>query len=115
MKLFFKKRRPAYAGDSRFPDKAAFVRQITHDINGDFYGVTSLCLLLKRAIEKQEDPIPLLDHLTGACRDYTAKLGNFLQYIRLDAGIAETFKEPVDIRNLMNKLLAEYESLADEK
>jgi signal transduction histidine kinase len=115
MKLFFQKRRVGFSGGSSSPEKASFVRHITHDINGDFYGVASLCFLLKRAIEKKEDPIPLLDHLTGACRDYNTKLGNFIQYTRSDAGIAETFKEPLNIRELLRKMIAEYESLMEEK
>ena len=95
--------------------KATFIRQITHDIRGDFYGVTSVCHMLGRAIQKNEDPLPYLDHLTDAFKEYTYKLNNFLEYTRADVGLVDTRRELVDIRQLLNKVIAEYKYLALER
>jgi len=81
--------------------KADFIRQITHDIKGDFFGVSSVCLILRLAIEKKEDPIIILDRLTEACDEYKYKLNNFLEYTKFDAGIRETIREPVNLRSLL--------------
>lgn len=83
------------------PGKADFIRQITHDIKGDFFGVSSVCLILRLAIEKKEDPITILDRLTEACDEYKYKLNNFLEYTKFDAGIRETIREPVNLRSLL--------------
>lgn len=83
------------------PGKADFIRQITHDIKGDFFGVSSVCLILRLAIERKEDPIIILDRLTEACDEYKYKLNNFLEYTKFDAGIHETIHEPVNLRNLL--------------
>jgi signal transduction histidine kinase len=95
--------------------KATFIRQITHDIRGDFYGVTSVCHMLGRAIQKNEDPLPYLDHLTDAFKEYTYKLNNFLEYTRADAGLVDTRRELVDVRQLLNKVMDEYKYLVQEK
>lgn len=81
--------------------KAEFIRQITHDIKGDFFGVSSVCLILRLAIEKKEDPITILDRLTEACDEYKYKLNNFLEYTKFDAGLHETIDEPVNLRSLL--------------
>jgi len=103
MKLFFQNRtRPATASDEApASGKADFIRQITHDIKGDFFGVSSVCLILRLAIEKKEDPIIILDRLTEACDEYKYKLNNFLEYTKFDAGIHETIREPVNLRSLL--------------
>lgn len=87
--------------------KADFIRQITHDIKGDFFGVSSVCLILRLAIEKKEDPIVILDSLTDACDEYKYKLNNFLEYTKFDAGIHETIREPVNLRSLLAAAIAE--------
>src|ERR1700744_917211 len=81
--------------------KADFIRQITHDIKGDFFGVSSVCLILKLAIEKKDDPISIVDRLTEACDEYKYKLNNFLEYTKFDAGLNGTLREPVPLRNLL--------------
>lgn len=81
--------------------KADFIRQITHDIKGDFFGVSSVCLILKLAIEKKDDPMSILDRLTEACDEYKYKLNNFLEYTKFDAGLVETLHEPVSLRSLL--------------
>lgn len=83
------------------PGKADFIRQITHDIKGDFFGVSSVCLILRLAIEKGEDPIIIIERLTEACDEYKYKLNNFLEYTKFDAGIHETIREPVNLRSLL--------------
>ena len=103
MKLFQNSRRAdgeaPYASPA--PGKADFIRQITHDIKGDFFGVSSVCLILKLAIEKKDDPISILDRLTEACDEYKYKLNNFLEYTKFDAGLVETLREPVSLRSLL--------------
>ena len=94
---------PASTAETERPasGKADFIRQITHDIKGDFFGVSSVCLILRLAIEKKEDPIIILDRLTEACDEYKYKLNNFLEYTKYDAGIRETIREPVNLRSLL--------------
>lgn len=106
MKLFFQNRRRAAgatptSGAGHAQGKADFIRQITHDIKGDFFGVSSVCLILRLAIEKKDDPISILDRLTEACDEYKYKLNNFLEYTKFDAGLQETLREPVNLRSLL--------------
>jgi signal transduction histidine kinase len=95
--------------------KAMFVRQASHDIQGSFFGVTSICCMLKLAIENREDPVVLLDHLMDACQVYKYKLSNFLEYSRFDAGLRDTIPEPVNIRYLLSRVINELEHVATEK
>ena len=83
MKLFFQKRAiPSTTRKSlKEPsDQAKFIQQITHDMQGDFFVLTSACLLPKRQVEKKEDPIPLIDHLPENCQLYKYKLSNFMTF-----------------------------------
>lgn len=99
---------PASAKPETIPSgKADFIRQITHDIKGDFFGVSSVCLILKLAIEKKDDPIGILDRLTEACDEYKYKLNNFLEYTKYDAGLQETLREPVSLRSLLETTIGE--------
>lgn len=95
--------------------KVEFIRQITHDIKGDFFGVSSVCLMLKLAIEKGNDPTSMLDHLTEACEEYKYKLNNFLEYTKFDAGLYDTIREPVNIRALLKSAIAETENRSAPK
>ncbi|HWB94716.1 MAG TPA: HAMP domain-containing sensor histidine kinase [Puia sp.] len=116
MKLFFKNRQTE--GRNHTPDtsgKADFIRQITHDIKGDFFGVSSVCLMLKLAIEKKDDPTAMLDHLSEACEEYKYKLNNFLEYTKFDAGLDDTIREPVNIRVLLNDAIGETDDRAMPK
>jgi signal transduction histidine kinase len=92
--------------------KADFIRQITHDIKGDFFGVSSVCLILRLAIEKKDDPISILDRLTEACDEYKYKLNNFLEYTKFDAGLNETLREPVSLRTLLTATINETKTRA---
>jgi len=94
--------------------KSDFVERITHDVQGGFFGVTSLCLTLKNAIEDSNDPTSLLDPLMDACQWYRFKLKNFLEYTRFEAGLRGMMLEPIDIRILLNKVANELESMAAE-
>ena len=112
--------RPASTGrnhkpDTMLPGKAEFIRQITHDIKGDFFGVSSVCLMLKLAIEKKDDPMAFLDHLSEACEEYKYKLNNFLEYTKFDAGLYDTIREPVNIRSLLKTAIGETENRATPK
>jgi signal transduction histidine kinase len=99
--------RPAAKPEAIPSGKADFIRQITHDIKGDFFGVSSVCLILKLAIEKKDDPIGILDRLTEACDEYKYKLNNFLEYTKFDAGLQETLREPVSLRSLLATTIGE--------
>jgi signal transduction histidine kinase len=96
-------------------DKSAFIRQASHDIQGSFFGVSSISVMLKSAVENKEDTLLLLDHLIDACQKYKYKLNNFLEYTRLDAGLRDTIPEPVDIRQLLGRVVSEAEYDAAEK
>lgn len=118
MKLFFQNRHSN--GRNHKPEniaegKADFIRQITHDIKGDFFGVTSVCLILKLAIEKKDDPISILEQLQEACEDYKYKLNNFLEYTKFDAGMIDTRPESISLRNLLQVTVEEMESRAVPK
>jgi signal transduction histidine kinase len=96
-------------------DQAKFIQRITHDMQGDFFVLTSACLLLKRQVEKKEDPMPLIDHLTESCQLYKYKLSNFIEYTRAGAGLTRTLREPVNIRELLANVTIEYGFKAIEK
>src|SRR6202789_2325872 len=118
MKLFFQKR--AISSTTRKSlkepsDQAKFIQRITHDMQGDFFVLTSACLLLKRQVEKKEDPMPLIDHLTENCQLYKYKLSNFIEYTRAGAGLTRTLREPVNIRELLGNVIGEYRFKAAEK
>jgi signal transduction histidine kinase len=118
MKLFFQKRAiPSTTRKSlKEPsDQAKFIQRITHDMQGDFFVLTSACLLLKRQVEKNEDPMPLIDHLTENCQLYKYKLSNFIEYTRAGAGLTRTLREPVNIRELLGNTIGEYRFKAAEK
>jgi signal transduction histidine kinase len=110
MKLFFQNRH-AGNNDHKPPSitsgKVDFIRNITHDIKGDFFGVSSMCLILKLAIEKKEDPIGILDRLSEACDEYKYRLNNFLEYTKFDAGLRDSLLEPVNLQNLLTAAIAE--------
>src|ERR1700761_3495241 len=114
MKLFSRKRSAPRLNHSPMSNsgKAQFVRQITHDIKGDFFGVTSVCLMLRLANEKKEDPETILEHLTDACEEYKYKLNNYLEYTKYDAGLTDSIHEPVNIRGLLGDLIDEVERRA---
>jgi two-component system phosphate regulon sensor histidine kinase PhoR len=110
MKFFFQNRRSNdrdHEPQSMTSGKADFIRNITHDIKGDFFGVSSMCLILKLAIEKKEDPITILDRLTEACDEYKYRLNNFLEYTKFDAGMRDTLREPVNLQSLLAATIAQ--------
>ena len=118
MKLFFQKRATSNTTRKSLKepsDQAKFIQRITHDMQGDFFVLTSACLLLKRQVEKKEDPMPLIDHLTENCQLYKYKLSNFIEYTRAGAGLTRTLREPVNIRELLASVITEYDFKATEK
>lgn len=86
-----------------------------HDIRGDFLGVTGICQSMKKGLEEKKDISGLLDILLENCRTYKDKMGNFLEFTRLQAGLCRTVREPVNIRQLLNKVIDEYEYLWIDK
>jgi signal transduction histidine kinase len=118
MKLFFQKRATSNTTRKSLKepsDQAKFIQRITHDMQGDFFVLTSACHLLKRQVEKKEDPMPLIDHLTENCQLYKYKLSNFIEYTRAGAGLTRTLREPVNVRELLANVKAEYDFKAAEK
>ena len=95
--------------------KAAFVRQASHEIQGAFFGVSSICAMLKLSIENKEETGILLDHLMDACQTYKSKLGNFIEYSRFDAGLKDTLYEPINVRHLLNRVVNEIQDTLLEK
>jgi signal transduction histidine kinase len=93
---------------------ATFIRQASHEIQGSFFGVSSLCVLLKDAIGNQGDAGVLLDHLAEACRTYKHKLSNFLEYTKFNAGLLESVHEPVNIRQLLGRVVEDHEPFTEE-
>jgi two-component system, sensor histidine kinase len=93
---------------------ATFIRQASHEIQGSFFGVSSLCVLLKDAIGNQEDAGVLLDHLVEACRTYKHKLSNFLEYTKFNAGLLDSVHEPVNIRQLLRRVVEDHEPFTEE-
>jgi signal transduction histidine kinase len=101
--------------DSSVLVKAIFIRKASHELQGAFFGVSSVVPLLKTAAETGEDPTPLLDHLVHACQAYKYKLGNLLEYSRFDAGMQDRIHERVKIKSLMRRLVSENQGAANEK
>jgi signal transduction histidine kinase len=93
---------------------ASFIRQASHEIQGSFFGVSSLSVLLKDAIDNQGDAGVLLDHLAEACRTYKHKLSNFLEYTKFNAGLFDSMPEPVNIRQLLRRVVDEHEPFTEE-
>jgi signal transduction histidine kinase len=87
--------------------KASLIRKASHDIQGVFFGVSSLCAMIKDAKGNQKDMDILVDHLSEACHSYKYKLGNFLEFVRLEAGLRDTILERVDIRLLFERIINE--------
>ncbi|MDR3713494.1 MAG: hypothetical protein P4L51_11805 [Puia sp.] len=78
-----------------------FIRQIGHDVQGTFFGVSSLCVMLKDAIENGKETNELMDHLMSACQSYKHKLCNFIEYTRFEAGLQDVFMEQINVRELV--------------
>lgn len=95
--------------------KAVFIRQASHEIQGSFFGVASICAMLKMASGSKGDTEILLDHLMDACRTYKYKLSNFLEFTRFDAGLDDTILESVDLRELLNRVVHENQASAAER
>jgi signal transduction histidine kinase len=97
--------------------KAEFIRQASHDIQGSFFGVSSLCTLIKNenAGQNPENIGILAAHLTEACQTYKHKLGNFLEFARLEAGLKDVILEPLNIAELLKRIIAENGSIASGK
>jgi two-component system, NarL family, sensor histidine kinase EvgS len=96
-------------------EKALFIQQLMHDIQGDFLGVTTICGSMKKNWEEKKDISELLDILLENCRTYKYKLGNYLEFTRLESGLCKTVRSAVNIRQLLNRVIDEYESLWIEK
>lgn len=94
--------------------KAAFVRQASHEIQGAFFGVSSICAMLKLSIENKEETGILLDHLIDACQTYKSKLSNFIEFTRFDAGLNDTLLEPINVKHLLNRVVNEIQDALSE-
>ena len=94
--------------------KRAFIERITHDVQGSFFGVGSLCITLKNAIDNHNDPTELLDPMMEACQWYRFKLRNFLEFTRSEAGLRGTSSEPIKIGKIIQKVIDEFQFLALE-
>jgi signal transduction histidine kinase len=95
--------------------RKGFISQASHEIQGDFFGVSSICAMLKLAVENREETLTLLEHLMDACQLYKYKLSNFIEYTRYDAGLRCAMFEPVDIRTLLIKTIRENKNGAFER
>jgi signal transduction histidine kinase len=98
-----------------YGSKAAFVRQASHEIQGAFFGVSSICAMLKLSIENKEETGILLDHLMDACQTYKSKLSNFIEFSRFDAGLSDTRFESINVRHLLNRVVNEIQDTLLEK
>jgi signal transduction histidine kinase len=92
-----------------------FIQHMIHDIQGDFLGVAGLCQSMKKGLEDKKDIAGLLDILIENCRTYKYKLGNFLEFTRMQTGLTRTVRSPASIRRLLNQVIDEYEPLWVEK
>ena len=92
-----------------------FIQHVIHDIQGDFLGVAGLCQSMKKGLQKKKDVEGLLDILIENCNTYKYKLGNFLEFTRMQAGLNRTVRGPVNIRRLLNQVIDEYEMLRIDK
>jgi signal transduction histidine kinase len=110
MKGLFKKKPQAPLSSKR-----EFIKQMSHEIQGNFFGVTSVCAMLKIAVENKEDTSILFEHLMNACHSYKYTLNNFLEYNRLEAGLRSAIYENIVIRNLMTRVVNENQRAAAEK
>lgn len=95
--------------------KSAFISHASHEIQGAFFGVSSICGLLKRSVGNREETETLLDHLQGACNMYKYKLSNFLEYTRFEAGFKDSLVETLNIRYLLSKVVDENQYAANER
>ncbi len=110
MKGLFKRKTEAHLSSKR-----EFVKRMSHEIQGNFFGVTSVCAMLKIAVENKEDTSALFEHLMNACHSYKYTLNNFLEYNRLEAGLRTTIFENIPIRSLVTRIINENQPAAAEK
>lgn len=106
---------PGEDGGADNGDSALFVQHLIHDIQGDFLGVAGLCQSMKKGLEEKKDIAGLLDILIENCQTYKYKLGNFLEFTRLQAGLNRTVRGRVNLRRLLNQVIDEYETLWVDK
>jgi signal transduction histidine kinase len=95
--------------------KREFIKRMSHEIQGNFFGVTSVCAMLKIAVENKEDTSALFELLMNACHSYKYTLNNFLEYNRLEAGLRGTIFENIAIRSLIARIINENQPAAAEK
>jgi signal transduction histidine kinase len=93
----------------------AFIQQASHDVRGAFFGVSGVVAILKEAIANDEEPEPIMEHLTIACNNYKYKLDNYIEYIRLDAGMSDVFREQTNLKKLVRKIVADSKHLLQER
>jgi signal transduction histidine kinase len=106
-----KSRNRASVQEDGATDNALFIQEVIHDIRGDFLGVAGVCQSMKKGLEEKKDIAGLLDILLENCRTYKYKMANFLEFTRLQAGLRRTMRDPVQIRQLLNKVIDEYDYL----
>ena len=94
---------------------ASFIQHLIHDIQGDFLGVAGLCATMKKGLDEKKDISGLMDILIENCKTYKYKLGNFLEFTRMQAGLTRTVRTPASLRRLLNQVIDEYELLWVEK
>jgi two-component system, sensor histidine kinase and response regulator len=110
MKGLFKRKTATHLSSKR-----EFIKRVSHEIQGNFFGVTSVCAMLKIAVENKEDTTALFEHLMNACHSYKYTLNNFLEYNRLEAGLRSTIFESISIRSLLARIINENQPAAAEK
>jgi signal transduction histidine kinase len=65
---------------------------------------------MKKGLEEKKDIAGLLNILIDNCQTYKYKLGNFLEFMRLQAGLNRTVRGTVNLRRLLNQVIDEYET-----
>ncbi|MDP4147806.1 MAG: ATP-binding protein [Bacteroidota bacterium] len=96
------------------PSRIEVARKLSHAVQGNFFGVTSVCALLKIAIEERQETTELVYHMMRACHQYKYALGNFVEYYRYEAGLLDTLYEPISIKGLITKVLSESKEAGEE-
>jgi signal transduction histidine kinase len=102
----YKLKRSLENEESQNNAKSAFIRDVSHEIQGSFLGIIKMSQSLKIGLERKVDIASLADELIDACHTYKRMLENLLEYTKIDAGVLDgVYERDIDIRAYARKII----------
>ncbi|MBN9379908.1 MAG: HAMP domain-containing histidine kinase [Chitinophagaceae bacterium] len=104
--LSYRLKRSLKKEESQSNAKSVFIRNVSHEIQGSFLGITKMSQSLRTGIENHLDVRSLADELIEACHTYKRMLVNLLEYAKVDAGVSDSVCiSRIDIRAYVSKII----------